>query len=103
MKHNSFLDRVEKQKQEAMVYTHRFTRQIMIDCTLIALNKEYGFGAERLKRFVATLLSIYAEYADLWNSDTADTEYARAKLDARLKQICGEYFQPWEERYGGLM
>ena len=96
------MDRVEKQKQEAMVYTHRFTRQMMIDVTMIALNKEFGFGADRLKRFVKTLLGIYGEYADIWNNDTPDTEYAKAKLDEKLKQICGEFFEPWEERYGGL-
>lgn len=32
-------------------------------------------------------------------SDTPDMEYTKAKLDQRLKQICGDKFQPWEERY----
>ena len=102
MKKNSFMDRVEKQKHEAMLYTHRFTRQMMIDITMIALNKEFGFGADRLKRFIKTLLGVYGEYADLWNSDTPDTEYAKAALDAKLRQILGDDFEDWEERYGNL-
>lgn len=47
------------------------------------------------------MLRVYEAYADLWNADTQDTEYSRGKLDQKLKQICGDYFVPWEERYGG--
>lgn len=25
--------------------------------------------------------------------------YAKAKVDERLQKICGDKFQPWEERY----
>lgn len=101
MKNNSFMDRIERQKQAAMLSTHRFTRQLMIDVAMIALSNEYGFGADRLKRFADAVLGVYEEYTDLWNSDTKDTEYSRAALDAKLAQICGEYFVPWDERYGG--
>lgn len=57
---------------------------------------------DRLKRYAQAMLGIYEEYADLWNSDTADTEYSRAALDAKLKQIFGDDVQTWEERYGNL-
>ena len=36
----------------------------------------------------------------LWNTDTADVEYSKATMDAALKQIYGDKFQPWEVRYG---
>ena len=98
-KKNTFMERVEKARQNAMLNTHRFTRQMMIDVAMIALNKEFGFGADRLKRFAQATLGIYEEFADLWNTDTQDTEYSRAVLDAKLKQIFGEDFDPWEVRY----
>ena len=101
MNRNGFLDRVNRDKEAAMIQTHRFTRQLMVDLSYVALNKALGLGADRLKRYANALQEVYAEYADLWNADTHDTEYSRAKLDEKLTQICGEYFVPWEKRYGG--
>jgi hypothetical protein len=99
MKKNSFIDRMEREKQAAMIQTHRFTRQLMVDLTFIALNKRFGLGAKRLTEFANDLRDLYAEYADLWNGDTADTEYSRAALDAKLQQIFGPDFHPWDMRY----
>ena len=31
--------------------------------------------------------------------DDKSLEYTKAKLDARLEELLGEDFQPWEERY----
>lgn len=98
-KKSGFLARVEHEKQAAMLETHRFTRQMMVALSYIALNNAFGMGADRLKKYANALLEAYSEYADLWNADTADTEYARAKLDARLHQIFGEDFHEWEVRY----
>lgn len=100
MKKNAFLDRMEREKQAAMLQTHRFTRQLMCDLAFIALNRRFGLGAKRLTEFANDLQVLYAEYADLWNGDTADTEYSRAALDAKLRQIFGDDFHPWEVRYG---
>lgn len=99
MKQNAFLMRVEREKQAAMLQTHRFTRQLMVDLTYIALNNRFGFGSDRLKEFAEALLEVYSEYADVWNSDTPDTEYSREKIDRRLRQIFGDDFHPWEVRY----
>lgn len=100
MKKNTFLDRMEREKQAAMLQTHRFTRQLMVDLTFIALNKRFGLGAKRLTEFANDLRDLYSEYADLWNGDTADTEYSRAALDAKLRQVFGDDFHPWDVRYG---
>ena len=100
MKKNAFLARVDRQIQAEKLETHRFTRQMMVDLSYIALNKAFGFGADRLKKYANELLEVYSEYADLWNNDTADTEYAREKMDAKLKQIFGDDFHAWAIRYG---
>ena len=100
-KKSGFLGRIEQEKKAAMLETHRFTRQMMVDLSFIALNNAFGMGADRLKKYANALLEAYSEYADLWNADTADTEYARAKMDARLHQIFGADFHEWEVRYSG--
>lgn len=100
MKKSGFLARMEAQKEREKLETLRFTRQLITDMSVIALNNVFGFGAERLKKYADEMLRVYEEYADIWNSDTADTEFSREKLDKKLRQICGEYFQPWEVRYG---
>lgn len=99
-KKNAFLARVDAQIEAEKLETHRFTRQMMVDLSYIALNKAFGFGADRLKKYADTLLDVYTEYADMWNGDTADTEYSRAALDKRLQQIFGPDFHAWEIRYG---
>lgn len=92
-------DQFEREKQEAELATLRFTRQIVLDCTAIALNDVCGFGADRIKKVIDAIAENYADYADMINEDTEDQDYSWTKLDQRLKQICGEYFVPFEERY----
>lgn len=96
---NAFLQRIEREKQAAALEAHRFIRQLMCDLAFIALNSRFGFGASRLTEFANALRELFDEYADLWNGDTYDTEYSRAALDAKLKQIFGDDFHSWEQRY----
>jgi hypothetical protein len=100
MKKNSFLARMEAQKEAEKIQILRFTRQVIMDCMAIALNDVCGFGAKRIKEDMDAVAENYCEYADMINADTADQEYSWATLDRKLQQICGEYFVPWEERYG---
>ena len=100
-KQSGYLQRIHAQKEAEMKQTYRFARQLMVDMACIALNTEFGFGADRLQRFYDRLMDTYVSYADLWNADTKDTVYSREKLDRKLKQILGESnFTPWEIRYG---
>lgn len=96
---NALLQRIEREKAAAALEAHRFTRQLMCDLAFIALNTRFGFGAARLTEFANALRDLFDEYADLWNGDTADTEYSRAALDAKLKQIFGDDFHDWDRRY----
>ena len=98
-KQSGFLQRLAQEKRRACIETHRFTRQLMVDLSMVALNAEFGFGSDRLKRYAKRMKALFEEYADMWNGDTPDTEYARATLDAKLRQIFGPDFDEWEERY----
>ena len=103
MKQSGFLAKIEARHQreleEAELNTLRFTRQVMMDCTAIALNEKCGFGPERIKAIMDAVSETYSEFADLINADTDDQDYSWTKLDKKLKQICGPYFMPFEERY----
>lgn len=101
-KQNAFLARIEARINREKMETQRFTRQLMADLVAVALNTEFGLGADRLEQFNNKLAALFDEYAGAWNDemdDTKDAEYARDKLDAKLKQIYGDKFVPWAERY----
>lgn len=98
-KKNALLDRIEQIQKETFLTTQHFTRQLCLDQASIVLNREFGFGAERLQRFNAAMIDLYGKYADIWNNDTKDVEYGKATMDAALKQIYGDLFVPWDERY----
>lgn len=103
MKQSGFLAKIEarhkREMEEVELSTLRFTRQVMMDCLAISLNEVCGFGAERIKTVLDSVAENYAEFADLINADTDDQDYSWSKLDKKLKQICGDYFVPFEERY----
>lgn len=80
----------------------RFALQQAQDMAVIALNQAFGFGPERVKKFVEAFNGIFEMYADMAIEDAkgdADIEYTRVKLDEVLKEACGDNFVPWDERY----
>ena len=99
MKKSGYLQRMQSQREREFLNTQRFTRQLMCDLAMIALNNAFGFGPVRLQRFADELVEVFSEYADIWNGDTQDTTYARACLDRKLREILGDNAQPWEVRY----
>ena len=98
-KKNTLIDRMQQIRRETFLTAQHFTRQLCLDQASIVLNREFGFGAERPQRFNAAMVQIYGDYADIWNGDTKDVEYAKAKMDGALQQIYGDLFLPWEVRY----
>jgi hypothetical protein len=79
-----------------------FAIQQSKDMMLIAAGDALGFGPERAKRLGDAFDAVFTEYcATLVEDNKCDKDnwYTRAKIDERLKQICGEHFVPWEERY----
>lgn len=54
----------------------------------VALNEQFGFGADRISRFREAMEQTIVEYGALLNS--TDTEYADGKLEQRYKQIMNQ-------------
>lgn len=83
--------------------TEKMERQRTMDAVCLALNEEFGFGAERFAKFRVAFVENYNAIVDLQNADVkADKEltYSKAKIDEALKRAVGEKnFSPWEVRY----
>lgn len=76
--------------------------QMCCDAALIAVNDVFGAGPTRAQRFRKAFQDNVNEIARMTVDAAKDDDeivYVKAKLDERLKQICGDEFKPWEERY----
>lgn len=84
------------------VYRDSLLQQCM-DASFMAAADVFHMGPGRCVEFGNTALKYLQEIAELVNGDFEDDKdlvYAQEKIDRRLKQICGENFEPWEVRYG---
>lgn len=100
---NPMLAKIQAKHEAEKAWLKMFTVQQCVDMMMIAANEEYGLGPERLSRLEDTFYSVFKEYAEMTIEDAkADKgiEYTKEKLDMKLKQILGDKFVPWEQRYG---
>lgn len=84
MKPNQFLLKAAAMKEAEKRALIRFVGQKCLDVMTVALNEEYGFGADRLNRLSASFAAIMDEYGGMVDTDA---EYADEKLRQRVKQI----------------
>lgn len=73
------------------------------DAFYMAAADMFHMGPGRCERFGQLAMQYLDEIATLINSDYEDDKaltYSIAKIDRRMKQICGDKFEPWEVRYG---
>lgn len=63
------------------------TVNILFKVSVIALNRAFGFGGVRARRYRDTLEQVLVEYGAL--QDSADAEYADGKLDQAYNRILG--------------
>lgn len=80
------------------------TNQYMLDCALIALHREFGFGAERLKRFMRELGAIHDRYYAVFKVSDPECDKLRAEMDALLQECCApeDAFIPFSGRYDNI-
>lgn len=99
MKNNAFLSAVDRRANQIIMETRHVHTQMCLDAAMIAANEVFNMGPSRVEAFCNAFSDALVSIAKMTVSDTPDMEYTKAKLDQRLKQICGDKFQPWEERY----
>ena len=98
MKRSGYLFRLAEQQAES----RRVHTQMCLDAAMIAANEVFNMGPTRAKTFADAFSSALKEIATMTVQDGKSDKqlwFTKAKLDERLKQICGENFQPREERY----
>lgn len=100
----NYMDRVKASYARDNYVNGMAVQQMMADAAVIALNREFGFGADRCARFMDALSEAADDMAKLIIEDTDDTIYSREKIDQLLLDIVGEdNFTPWEERYAAAI
>ena len=99
MKRSGYLRRVRQDVNRQLTESRSIHTQMCLDAAMIAANEVFNMGPSRALAFLVAFSQALVEIAEMTVSDTPDMEYTKIKLDQRLKQICGNNFQPWEERY----
>lgn len=102
MKRSGYLQRVRRDVDRQLAESRQICIQMCLDAALIAANETLQLGPGRAKAFCDAFSATLSEIANMTVADgKTDRELWHTKdtLDQRLKQICGDKFQPWEERY----
>lgn len=102
-KKNAFLAKMDAKKEQELAFMRRFTLQKCKDMMLIAAHEAFGFGPDRAKVLGDMFDKVFLEYAQMtiaYSRDDKDLWFTKDKVDAKLREVCGENFYPWEERYG---
>lgn len=95
--------------QSKAKYAYLFQRkidmamQIVQDAAFLAAADVFQMGPGRCEAFGVAIREYVNEMARMMRADQqSDPEYVytREKVDRRLRQICGDKFEPWEVRYG---
>lgn len=68
------------------------------DLAVIVLNREFGFGEERIKRFAERMQEVQSEYNDAVAA-TDESDVKRVLMDRELAAIFGKLEYTFEERY----
>lgn len=80
----------------------RFALQQGQDIACIALHVAFGFGPERIKRFVDAYAQVFNEYASKALEDAKDDDeiiHTKYVMDKLLTECFGEELCPFDERY----
>lgn len=106
-KPSHLLRKVEAQNEAKYAYLFQrkvdMTMQIVQDAAFLAAADVFQMGPGRCEAFGVAIREYVNEMARMMRADQqSDQEYVytREKVDRRLRQICGDKFEPWEVRYG---
>lgn len=88
--------RVHLRNEERADLIHRILTTVY-QASAVALNEQFGFGAERISRFRDAMEQTIIEYGAML--DDVDADYADGKLSKRYEQIMGDdAYYPAEQK-----
>lgn len=100
----NLMDRIQAKYAADNYYNGMSVQQLMADAALIALHREFGFGADRSHRFIEALHTAVMDMSDAITDDTDDCIYSKQKIDDLLQSFLSkEDFASWDERYAAAI
>ena len=101
---NAYLAQLAQRMQDRARVSQYVNERQSLDALIVAINDEFGFGAERINRLISRYIEKRKEIADMFLDDryrNKDKEiaYAKAKLDKRLQSIMGQDYPEHDVRY----
>ena len=101
---NAYLARLEQEKLDRARISQYVNERQSLDALIVAINEEFGFGAERINRLIARYIETRKEIADMfldgrYKNKDKEIAYAKAKLDKRLQSIMGPDYPEHDARY----
>lgn len=104
-KPSAFAMKMQAKQAAEINYNRKFTTRWCEDAALLAANEVFQRRGDKLAEF----RDAYRRWADDIARMTIDDakgdrslEYTKDRLDARLREIMGDAFESWDERYGGI-
>lgn len=95
----AYKERIRQEYLDRLYLSFGFCQQWYHDNACIAAAEAFGLDPEGVKKFSDALAANTDEFTELWNADANDCEYTMVKQDERLKELCGKYWIPYEQRY----
>ena len=101
---NAYLAQLEQRMQDRARVSQYVNERQSLDALIVAINEEFGFGAERINRLISRYIETRKEIADMFLDDrhkNKDKElaYSKAKMDKRLQSIMGADYPEHDVRY----
>ena len=92
-------ERLRAEYERRLKEAFSFCEQWYMDLAQISVAEAFNLDPDGVKKFVTAFAQNRDSFVDIWNADADDCEYTMLKADQRLKEVCGPYFIPYEERY----
>ena len=99
---NGYLARLQAQKAADLSFHRKFTTQWCADAAILAANEVFQRKGKKLVEFHNAFIRYAHEIAEMTLDDAKgdkSLEYTKYKIDERMKELLGEDFQSWDERY----
>ena len=102
MAKNAYLARMQANKAAEISFHRKFTIQWCADAAILAANEVFQRKGEKLVEFHNAFVKYAHMIAKMTLDDAKDDksiDYTKGTVDAKLQELLGDKFQPWEERY----
>ena len=101
---NAYLAQLEQRMQDRARVSQYVNERQSLDALIVAINEEFGFGAERINRLISRYIEKRKEIADMFLDDRhknndKELSYSKGKMDKRLQSIMGPDYPEHDVRY----